>query len=209
MAEEKTPAPAAASHSEPAAEKRAAPAKRESTDAGRHPLVQSIRAAVPDAVVAAKEFAGQLTVTVKREAMAEVARHLKEREDFRYSVDVTAVDWRDRQPRFDVVYHFYSFSKNERIRIKCGVADGEEVPSIATIFLAANWPERETYDMFGIHFAGHPDLRRILTWEGFHGHPLRKDFPVEGIDTGAAIYPEEWPEGGGPAPDDPNRKVVS
>lgn len=188
---------------------RAAPAKREASDASGHLLVQSIRAAVPDAVVAAKEFAGQLTVTVKREAIAEVARHLKEKEDFRYCVDVTAVDWRDRQPRFDVVYHFYSFSKNERIRVKCGAPDGEEVPSIATIFLAANWPERETYDMYGIRFAGHPDLRRILTWEGFHGHPLRKDFPVEGIDTGAAIYPEEWPEGGGPAPDDPNRKAVS
>jgi NADH-quinone oxidoreductase subunit C len=139
----------------------------------------------------------------------EVARHLKEKEDFRYCVDVTAVDWKTREPRFEVVYHLYSFSKNDRIRIKCGVAEGEEVPSIARVFLAANWSERETYDMFGIRFTDHPDLRRILTWEGFRGHPMRKDFPLEGIDTGAAIYPEEWPEGGGPAPDDPNRKVIS
>ena len=101
-------------------------------------------------------------------------------------MDVTAVDWKKREPRFDVVYHFYSFSKNERIRVKCGAADGEEVPSIAGVFLAANWSERETWDMFGIRFSGHPDLRRILTWEGFNGHPLRKDFPLEGIDTGAA-----------------------
>jgi NADH-quinone oxidoreductase subunit C len=92
-------------------------------------------------------------------------------------VDVTAVDWKKREPRFDVVYHFYSFSKNDRIRVKCGVADGEEVPSIAEVFLSANWSERETWDMFGIRFSGHPDLRRILTWEGFNGHPLRKDFP--------------------------------
>ncbi len=178
-------------------------------DASVHPWVESIRAALPEAVASAKEFGRQITVVVKREFLQQVARHLKEKEDFRYCVDVTAVDWRDRQPRFDVVYHFYSFSKNDRIRVKCAVGDGEDVPSIAKIFLAANWSERETYDMFGIRFAGHPDLRRILTWEGFHGHPLRKDFPVEGIDTGAAIYPEQWPEGGGPAPDDPNRKVVS
>jgi NADH-quinone oxidoreductase subunit C len=189
--------------------KEAAKAKLEATDASGHPWVRSIRAALPDTVVSAKEFAGQVTVLVQRLSVARVARHLKDAEDFKYCVDVTAVDWRDRAPRFDVVYHFYSFSKNDRIRIKCGVADGEDVPSIAPVFLAANWCERETFDMFGIRFAGHPDLRRILTWEGFQGHPLRKDFPLEGIDTGAAVYPEEWPEGGGPSRNDPNRKAVS
>jgi NADH-quinone oxidoreductase subunit C len=202
MAEESKP-PAAAGHAEPAKPKLAA------TDAAAHPWVASIRGALPDAVVAAKEFAGQVTVTVARERIVEVARHLKAQEDFGYCVDVTAVDWKTRQPRFDVVYHFYSFSKNDRIRVKLGAAEGEDVPSIAQVYLAANWSERETWDMFGIRFAGHPDLRRILTWDGFHGHPLRKDFPLEGIDTGAAIYPEEWPEGGGPSPNDPNRKVVS
>jgi NADH-quinone oxidoreductase subunit C len=186
-----------------------APKKLEARDASSHPWVESLRAALPDTVLSAKEFAGQVTVTVARASIARVARHLKDAEDFKYCVDVTAVDWKDRQPRFDVVYHFYSFSKNARLRVKCGAADGEDVPSIAAVFLAANWPERETWDMFGIRFSGHPDLRRILTWEGFHGHPLRKDFPLEGIDTGAAIYPEEWPEGGGPSPDDPNRKAVS
>ena len=186
-----------------------APKKLEARDASSHPWVESLRAALPDTVLSAKEFAGQVTVTVARESIARVARHLKDAEDFKYCVDVTAVDWKDRQPRFDVVYHFYSFSKNARLRVKCGAADGEDVPSIASVYLAANWPERETWDMFGIRFSGHPDLRRILTWEGFHGHPLRKDFPLEGIDTGAAIYPEEWPEGGGPSLDDPNRKAVS
>ena len=213
MADETTPPPEAAPTPPAAAAapapKAAPPKKVEATDAGGHPWVESIRRGVPDSVVSAKEFARQVTVVVDREKVAQVARHLKDAEDFRYCVDVTAVDWRDRQPRFDVVYHFYSFSKNDRIRVKCGVGDGEEVPSIAEVYLAANWPERETFDMFGIRFAGHPDLRRILTWDGFHGYPLRKDFPVEGIDTGAAVYPEEWPEGGGPSPDDPNRKVVS
>lgn len=211
MAEEKAPppptaAPAAGGEAKP---REAAPQKLEATDASGHPWVKSLSSGVPDAVVSAKEFARQVTVVVKREKVAEVARYLKEKEDFRYCVDVTAVDWKKREPRFDVVYHFYSFSKNDRIRVKCTAADGEEVPSIASVYLAADWSERETWDMFGIRFAGHPDLRRILTWEGFNGHPLRKDFPLEGIDTGAAIYPEEWPEGAGPGPNDPNRKVVS
>jgi NADH-quinone oxidoreductase subunit C len=184
-------------------------AKPAATDALAHPWVVSIGAVFPGAVLAAKEFANQVTVTVTRDRIADVARHLKDAEDFKYCVDVTAVDWRDRQPRFDVVYHFYSFSKNARIRVKVGCADGEEVPSIAATYLAANWSEREVFDLFGIRFTDHPDLRRIVTWDGFEGHPLRKDFPLEGIDTGAAIYPEEYPGGGGPAPDDPNRKVVS
>jgi NADH-quinone oxidoreductase subunit C len=209
MAEENTPPTSAPAPPGAEAKAKEAPKKLEATDASSHPWVQAIRAAVPDAVVSAKEFARQVTVVVQKEKIRDVARFLKEKEDFPYCVDVTAVDWKQRKPRFDVVYHFYSFSKNDRIRVKCGVEEGEDVPSIAPLFLAANWPERETYDMFGIRFAGHPDLRRILTWEGFHGHPLRKDFPVEGIDTGAAIYPEEWPDGGGPSADDPNRKVVS
>ncbi|MEP7132301.1 MAG: NADH-quinone oxidoreductase subunit C [Acidobacteriota bacterium] len=202
MAEEITP-PAAAGPKEVAKPKLVA------TDGAGHPWVVSLAAGVPDAVLVSKQFAGQLTVTVAREKIVEVARHLKAKEDFGYCVDVTAVDWKERAPRFDVVYHFYSFSKNARIRVKCGAAEGEDVPSIALVYLAANWCERETFDMFGIRFSGHPDLRRILTWDGFHGHPLRKDFPLEGIDTGAAIYPEEWPEGGGPSATDPNRKVVS
>jgi len=212
MAEEQTPqtAPAGAAAAEAKAkEKEGAPRKLEARDASSHPWVESIRVSVPEAVVSAKEFAGQITVVVQRDRMQTVARHLKDREDFRYCVDITAVDWKQRKPRFDVVYHFYSFSKNDRIRIKCGVEEGEEVPSLAPVFLSANWPERETYDMFGIRFAGHPDLRRILMWEHFSGHPLRKDFPVEGIDSGAAVYPEEWPEGAGPSPTDPNRKAVS
>ncbi|HSP93201.1 MAG TPA: NADH-quinone oxidoreductase subunit C [Thermoanaerobaculia bacterium] len=201
------PPPPTAPPGEP--KKEAPPAKLEGKDASAHPWVESVRAGIPGSVLSAREYARQVTVVVEREKVAEVARHLKEKEDFRYCVDVTAVDWKKREPRFDVVYHFYSFSKNDRIRVKCGVADGQEVPSIAEVFLAANWSERETYDMFGIRFAGHPDLRRILTWEGFNGHPLRKDFPLEGIDTGAAIYPEEWPEGAGPGLNDPNRKVIS
>jgi NADH-quinone oxidoreductase subunit C len=207
VAEETTP-PAAAgtAHGEPA---KAAPAKREPVDASDHALVHALRRVAPDTILSATTFEGELTMVVARENFARAARRLKDDLDFKYCVDVTAIDWRERAPRFDVVAHLYSFSRKARIRIKCAVADGEEVPSLAGVYLAANWSERETFDMYGIRFAGHPDLRRILTWDGFEGHPLRKDFPVEGISTGAAIYPEEWPEGGGPAADDPNRKVVS
>src|ERR1700730_7259714 len=135
MAEETIP-PASTGHKE------APKPKPASADASAHPRVASLRAGVSGAVVAAKEFAGQVTVTVAREKIADVARYLKEKEDFAYCVDVTAVDWRERQPRFDVVYHFYSFSKNERIRVKCGAAGGAGGASIANVSLAGNWSER-------------------------------------------------------------------
>jgi NADH-quinone oxidoreductase subunit C len=179
------------------------------TDASGKPLVVGLAAAVPGAVVAAKEFVGETTVDLALEKILDALRHFKN-ESFTYLVDLTAVDWKDRQPRFDVVYYLHSFQKgNERIRLKVKVAEGEACPSATAVFETANWMEREVFDLFGIPFANHPDLRRILTWEGFNGHPLRKDFPVEGIDTGAAIYPDRYPDGGGPAPDDPNRKTLS
>jgi NADH-quinone oxidoreductase subunit C len=179
------------------------------TDASQKPLVVSLAAAVSGAVLSAKEFVSETTVDVALEKIVDACRHLKN-ESFTYLVDLTAVDWKDRQPRFDVVYYLHSFQRNnERIRLKVKVKEGEACPSVTAAFETANWMEREVFDLFGIPFANHPDLRRILTWEGFNGHPLRKDFPVEGIDTGAAIYPDRYPDGGGPAPDDPNRKTLS
>lgn len=195
----------------PAAAPAAAAAKKGpvAADASQKPLVLGLAAAVPGAVLSAKEFVGETTVDVALDKLLDACRHLKN-ESFIYLVDLTAVDWKDRQPRFDVVYYLHSFRKgNERIRLKVKVAEGEACPSATAVFETSNWMEREVFDLFGITFANHPDLRRILTWEGFNGHPLRKDFPVEGIDTGAAIYPDRYPEGGGPAPDDPNRKTLS
>jgi len=178
-------------------------------DASAKPLVAGLAAALPGAVLSAKEFVGETTVDVALDKILEALRHLKN-ESFTYLVDLTAVDWKDRQPRFDVVYYLHSFQRgNERIRLKVKVAEGEACPSATAVFETSNWMEREVFDLFGIPFANHPDLRRILTWEGFNGHPLRKDFPVEGIDTGAAIYPDRYPDGGGPASDDPNRKTLS
>ncbi len=184
------------------------PAGPKPTDATGKPLVAALAAAIPGAVLEAYEFVGETTVKVEPGSLVDACRHLKDAEGFTYLVDLTAVDWKDRDPRFDVLLLLHSFSRGqERLRLK--VAVGESCPSVTGVWLTANWMEREAFDMYGIRFEGHPDLRRILTWDGFQGYPLRKDFPVEGIDTGAAIYPERYPEGGGPGPKDPNRKVLS
>ncbi|HMA29692.1 MAG TPA: NADH-quinone oxidoreductase subunit C [Thermoanaerobaculia bacterium] len=179
-------------------------------DAMSEPLVVALAAAVPGAVVSAKKMVGQTTVGIAPGRLVEACRHLRDAETFTFLVDLTAVDWKERDPRFDVVYWLHSFDRgNERVRLKVGVKDTDACPTVAGVWETANWMEREVFDLFGIRFEGHPDLRRILTWDGFQGHPLRKDFPVEGIDTGAAIYPDRYPEGGGPGPDDKNRKTVS
>ena len=217
------PKPAPAAAASPAAEGAAVPAAApkpaapaappkpagpKPTDASGKPLVAALAAAVPGAVLEAYEFVGETTVKVEPGKLVEACRHLKDAEGFTYLVDLTAVDWKERDPRFDVLLLLHSFSRGqERLRLKAAV--GESCPSVTGVWLTANWMEREVFDMYGVRFEGHPDLRRILTWDGFQGHPLRKDFPVEGIDTGAAIYPERYPEGGGPGPKDPNRKVLS
>ena len=95
-------------------------------------------------------------------------------------IDVTAVDYPQREKRFDVVYHLLSMKENQRIRVTLSVREGEIVPSVSDVFPSANWLEREVFDMYGISFSGHPDLRRLLTDYGFEGHPLRKDFPTTG-----------------------------
>jgi len=102
------------------------------------------------------------------------------RRAFTTMIDITAVDYPDREDRFEVVYHFLSMTQNQRVRVKLSVAEDEIVPSITDLHPSANWFEREVFDMYGIMFSGHPDLRRILTDYGFRGYPLRKDFPTTG-----------------------------
>lgn len=167
-------------------------------DAADDPLASALREELGEAIQSARRFAGDLTLGVAREAVARVAASLKSKHGFTYLVDVCGADFPQRTPRFDVVYHLYAFTTNRRVRLKVGAGEGEEVPSLTTVFRAANWPEREVYDMYGVRFAGHPDMTRILLWEGFNGYPLRKDFPVEGIDTGSAIYPEYYEPSAGP-----------
>ena len=134
-------------------------------------------------MVASKEAFGELTLTVARDRIVSVLKALRDDPELEFEVllDITGVDWPGRDERFDVVYHLLSMRKNLRIRVKLTTDEHEPVPSVVDVFPTANWLERETYDMYGILFSGHPDLRRILTDYGFEGHPLRKDFPLTGF----------------------------
>jgi NADH-quinone oxidoreductase subunit C len=107
-----------------------------------------------------------------------VCEYARDHEKFNMLVDLTAVDWPKREKRFEMVLHVYSFAKNERLRIKASAADGELVPSVVAVWPAADWLERECFDMFGIRFEGHPRLKRILMPEEWQGHPLRKDYDI-------------------------------
>ena len=125
---------------------------------------------------------GELTVQVTAAQIERFVRFLRDDAACQFTtlVDITAVDWPERERRFDVVYHFLSMTQNQRIRVTAAVREREIVPSILEVHPSANWFEREVFDMYGILFSGHPDLRRILTDYGFRGHPLRKDFPTTG-----------------------------
>lgn len=136
----------------------------------------------PDAVASHEIAHGELTLHVQAHSIAALVRFLRNDEQCRFStlVDITAIDYPERRARFDMVWHFLSMYRNQRIRLKAAIREDELVPSITDINPAANWFEREVFDMFGILFSGHPDLRRILTDYGFRGYPLRKDFPTTG-----------------------------
>jgi len=146
-----------------------------------HNFGELLATALGGAVTGHEVAYGELTVTAKAEAIVAVIRYLRDEHRFVSFTDVTAVDWPGRERRFDVVYHLLSPYKNQRIRVKIEVGEDETVQSIIGIFPGADWFERETYDLYGIPFVGHPDMRRILTDYGFEGHPLRKDFPLTGF----------------------------
>ena len=135
-----------------------------------------------DAILEAEVVRGELVAQVGVTNIADFVGFLKSdaASQFTTLIDITAVDYPDRERRFEVVYHLLSMTQNQRIRVKIAVREGEIVPSITGVFPVADWYEREVFDMYGIMFSGHPDLRRILTDYGFRGHPLRKDFPTTG-----------------------------
>ena len=146
-------------------------------------LGEAIVAALPGAVTGHAIAYGELTVTAEAAEIVKVVAFLRDDPRCRFVniIDVTAVDWPAREKRFDVVYHFLSPYQNTRIRVKTMTDEMTPVPSIIGVFPGAEWFERETWDMYGVMFTDHPDMRRMLTDYGFEGHPLRKDFPLTGF----------------------------
>lgn len=149
--------------------------------------VDLVRALLGDEQVEVVEYRGETTILVPAPHIAVVCQLLRDAPELRYDLlsDLTAVDWPEREPRYDVVYHLVGIATHAVIRLKVRVgAEGEdhpEIPTVCGVWLAANWCEREVYDLFGIVFTGHPDLRRILMPEDWTTHPLRKDYPLTGI----------------------------
>jgi NADH-quinone oxidoreductase subunit C len=146
-------------------------------------LGDTIRAALPGSVTGAAVAFDQLTLNIEAAKVVEVVRYLRDDPGCRFVsfIDVTAVDYPGREKRFDVVYHLLSPTLNERIRLRAEASETTQVPSIIEVFPGADWFERECYDLYGVIFTGHPDMRRLLTDYGFDGHPLRKDFPLTGF----------------------------
>jgi NADH-quinone oxidoreductase subunit C len=154
-------------------------------DAYGHPLVNKLRDKFDGAVIDASEFLGQLSIRIEPARIVEVCRALRDDPDapFNYLSDLTCVHYPDHQEApFEVIYNLYSISANERVRLKVAV-NGDGVDSVTGVWPSADWPEREVYDLFGVTFRNHPDLRRILLPPDWEGHPLRKDYPLEFVEN--------------------------
>ncbi len=152
-------------------------------DGALQDLGQHIAAVLADQVIEASVAHGELIITARAEQIIKVVTFLRDDPQclFRVMVDICGIDFPERPKRFEVVYNFLSLVHNQRVRVKVDADDQTPVPSITSLHNSANWFEREVWDMYGVMFDGHPDLRRLLTDYGFEGHPLRKDFPLTGF----------------------------
>ncbi|MFA3781532.1 NADH-quinone oxidoreductase subunit C [Melioribacteraceae bacterium 4301-Me] len=156
-------------------------------------IIEKIKSKFGDALEEVTDFREDLSVTISPEKILEFCKFIKNDNDLSFEMckDVTAIDWATRKNRFTVVYHVYSFKNNFNLRIKANLKDDPPaIDSVTPVWKSANWYERETYDMYGINFINHPDLRRMYMPEGFEYYPLRKDFPVMGI-PGSLPLPEK------------------
>ncbi len=173
------PKPAATAPATPAAAKPAAPAKPPAPApvAWDSPMIAKLKGIYGTGIVPLT-YAGQNYMVVDRSLIPEILQVLRNEEQFDYCVDITAVHYPKREKQFDVIWVLYSFACNQRIRVTTQILDGASLPSSVPIWAAANWLEREVYDMFGIKFDGHPDMKRILLPDGWKGHPLRKDYGI-------------------------------
>lgn len=155
-------------------------------DATAHPLIKSLSHSFGDAVTEATEFLGQLSVRIAPASLRPVAAFLRDDAEcrFNYLTDVTCVHWPERAAApFDVIYNLYSIERNARVRLRVAANEKAAVPSVTGVWPAANWMEREVYDLFGVPFENHPDLRRLLLPADWEGHPLRKDYPLEFVEN--------------------------
>lgn len=143
-------------------------------------VVDALSKALGDMLVASHEQHGEIVLTVRREKIEDALRLLRDEHEYQQLMEIAGVDYPQRAERFEVVYMLLSLTKNHRILVKVSAAENTPVPTVTTIWPVAGWLEREVFDMYGVIFAGNPDLRRILTDYGFEGHPFRKDFPLTG-----------------------------
>ncbi len=148
--------------------------------APREGILDEVKAAIGDAFVEARQAAYEDSITVRREAIVDVCRTLRDQFEYQQLMEIAGVDYPSRPERFEVVYHLLSVTKNHRIRVRVLTDEDKAVPSVTSLWPVAGWLEREVFDLYGVIFDGNPDLRRILTDYGFRGHPFRKDFPLSG-----------------------------
>ncbi len=158
----------------------------------RNLAINKLREKFSEAILEVKTFRDETTVLIAKKDILRVCQFLSSDPDLQFNLltDLCGVDHLPETPRFEIVYHLCSLKNNQRLRIKTRVEEGEPVPSVESVWKVANWYEREVYDLFGIPFENHPDLRRILLWDGYQGHPLRKDYPTEGPDFDKPFVPE-------------------
>lgn len=156
-------------------------------------VIERLRGALPDAIDSTSEYRGDLSIFVKPGAIVEVARALRDDPELSYNFleNLCGVDYIGRTPRFEVVYHLLSHANRHRVCLKVGVSENEAVPTLTGLWATANWQERETYDLLGIPFSGHPGLQRILMPEDWEGYPLRKDVPLGGEEVAFTFNQDE------------------
>jgi NADH-quinone oxidoreductase subunit C len=187
-------AKAAVEHAPKAAPPTGPPDQPPPADKTAPAFIATLQTALPDSVLALSYWVGDWTIIVAAAKILEVARHLREAPDAAFDLcsDVTTTDWPLRSERFDMIYCLYSTRHRHRVRVKTKVAEDQPFPSVTAIWPAADWLEREIWDMFGVNFTGHPDRRRILMPEDWQGHPQRKDYPLEGPGELLMENPLDW-----------------
>jgi NADH-quinone oxidoreductase subunit C len=155
-------------------------------------IIEQINKSLPGSIEEQNEYRDELQVYVKKEFFSELMKLLRNEKTFNYDLllDIAGIDRLPDEPRFELVYVLFSLEHNRRLIVKLKVDISDSVPSMTGIWKSADWPEREVFDLLGINFSGHPDLRRILTWDNFEGHPLRKDFPLRGKDFDKKFDPD-------------------